>query len=64
MSNKDDVEFCATQKAQGDFCILFTDGENEFWIPKSQIRKMRQIGKGADYELTIPEWLAIKKGII
>ena len=64
-----DFEFCATIKhetqegedKQGAF--LLTDGVDEFWIPKSQVIEKRQIS-GDDYEFTIPEWLAIDKGIV
>ena len=43
--------------------FLCFDGVNEFWIPKSQVIEKRQIS-GDDYEITIPEWLAIDKEII
>lgn len=45
-----------------DDAVLMTDGVNEFWLPKSQI-EMEHL-KEHDYEVTVPLWLALKKGMI
>jgi len=66
MSNNNDFEFCASLKWETDGdggAYLFTDGANDFWIPKSLVREMDCIS-GDDYNVTIPEWVAIDKEII
>ncbi len=41
--------------------ILVTDGINEVWLPRSQIEiEYRKDG----VQITLPEWLAIKTGIV
>lgn len=55
-------------RAVTDKAILFYDGEQEIWLPKSQIQvrscKVDQ-QTGVKYvELDIPEWLAYDKGLI
>ena len=65
MSRNDPVEFCGEIRHETDFAYLVYDGVNEVWIPKSQIQECRQINtKGNDFEIIIPEWLAIEKGVI
>ncbi len=49
-------------KGDTDDAVLVTDGINEIWLPKSQI-SMNHI-QDHDYEITMPEWLAYKEGII
>lgn len=42
--------------------VLFFDGDKEVWLPKSLIeieRKERGL-----FEITLPEWLALEKGLI
>jgi len=44
---------------------LYTDGEEEFWIPHSQIIEEKPLDhNGVNFEVTIPRWLAEKKGIV
>jgi hypothetical protein len=50
-------------KHETDGAYLFTDGVDEWWIPKSQVLEMEYI-QNSDYELTIPEWLAVQKDMI
>jgi hypothetical protein len=57
-----EIEFCAEIRNETDHAYLAFDGINEVWLPKSQV-KMREI-KWPDFEITVPEWLAKKKGII
>ena len=64
----EEVPFCATIKWETganeyEGAYLLSDGDNEFWVPKSQIIKKHQM-KDSDYEFVIPEWLALDKGII
>lgn len=54
--------FCAEIKYDTDNALLLTDGVEEFWIPKSLVREQRHI-RDSDYEFTIPEWLAVQKGV-
>ena len=55
--------FYAEMKYESDGAYLFTDGIDKFWIPKSQIVEMESKGNG-NYEVTIPHWLAVEKGIV
>lgn len=64
MSRHDTIEFCGEIKWETDNAYLVFDGDNEIWIPKSQVKEKRRIGRDGDYEFTIPEWLAKEKGII
>lgn len=57
------IEFYAELRHEKELAYLFFDGANEIWIPKSQIKHMEQAGD-KDFEIHIPEWLAIKKEII
>jgi hypothetical protein len=61
--DKNKVEFYAEMKNETEAAYLFSDGVDEFWIPKSQVSEINHI-KGNDYEVTIPVWLAADKGII
>ena len=59
------VEFCGEIKHETDAAYLVFDGQNEIWLPKSQIKEKRQLDqKNNDFEFKIPEWLAIEKGIV
>jgi len=42
--------------------VLVSDGINKFWLPKSEIKIEHR--KDGHAEITLPEWLAIKKEII
>ena len=57
------VEFYGELKNETDAACLVSDGVNEFWLPKSQIREQRQV-KGDDCEFVVTEWIAKKKGIV
>ena len=56
------VEIYAEIKRETELAILATDGVNDFWLPKSEIKIKRR--KHTDVEIIIPEWLAIDKEII
>jgi hypothetical protein len=54
-------------KYQTDLAILVNDGDNDHWIPKSQIEEdidWGSLDKGDDIQVTIPEWLAEEKGLV
>ncbi len=55
--------FYAELKYTSPNAYLFTDGVEDFWIPKSMTLEMTNKGSG-NYEITIPYWLAKAKGII
>ena len=63
MSRNDDVEVTVTVLRETDSALLVRDGLSEEWLPKSQIRDRTKL-KGDAEELTIPEWLALQKGLI
>ena len=62
MSNET-YEFCCDLVHETDDAYLVSDGENKFWIPKSQISTLIMADE-VEMEITIPEWLAIEKGIV
>lgn len=57
------IEFSAEIIHETDKAYLLSDGTDEFWMPKSQIKSERDLGDG-NVELEIPEWLAEDKGIV
>jgi hypothetical protein len=57
-----EVEFYGEIKHETDDAILVNDGVNEIWLPKSQI-EIDYVNE-TDAQITLPEWLAIDKGII
>ena len=63
MGRYNPVEFCGEIKHETDKAYLVYDGENEVWIPKSQIQDCHCVS-GSNLEFTTPEWLAEEKGII
>lgn len=46
--------------------ILVKDGNNEVWIPKSQVTydEDLELKRGLALEIELPEWLAEEKGLI
>jgi hypothetical protein len=47
--------------------LRVTDGVTTDWIPKALIEEDARLDSyeiGQTYEVTIPEWLALKKGLI
>lgn len=57
------VEIFGTVKHRTDAACLLDDGTQEVWVPISQIIGEESDGKG-NVTLTIPEWLAINKGLV
>jgi hypothetical protein len=67
MSGDEPVEIYCQKITETDLAILVTDdgGENEYWIPKSQIDSEFSEDHGdGTLTLFIPEWLAEKKGLL
>ena len=48
----------------GKAVLVSTDGkkENAVWLPSSQIEIERKFG--VIYTVTLPEWLAVEKGLV
>lgn len=53
----DVVDIAATLKRETALAYLIDDGDQEVWVPKSQVDKDGNI-------FTMPEWLAHEKGLI
>jgi len=62
-SKNNPVEFCGEIKNESDLAYMVYDGDSITWIPKSQVMKLKPV-KNSDFIITIPEWLAIEKGIV
>jgi hypothetical protein len=69
MGNRKMVEVAVEIKVSTDKAILVSDGSEEIWVPISQVKELENV---SDLEeaianlevITIPEWLAIQKGLI
>ena len=58
MSGESDlIDIVVTLRHQTDKAYLVDDGDKQVWVPKSQ-------SEYADGILTLPEWLAMDKGLI
>jgi len=57
------IEFCGELKWETDEAYLVSDGDNDIWLPKSQVQSARLIS-GDDWEFEIPLWLAENEGIV
>lgn len=51
-------DFAATLKHETDAAFLVTDGIKDYWLPKSMTEN------NGDGTFTLPEWLAVEKGIV
>lgn len=58
MSDPKLFDFAATLKHKTDGALLVTDGTADYWLPKKLTED------NGDGTFTIPEWLAIEKGIV
>lgn len=59
------IEFCGELKRETPKAYLVHDGKEDVWIPRSQVKSIRQIDRiGVDFEFEIPVWLAREKGIV
>ena len=74
MSGKDLVEISCHFVTYTDKAILINDGDQEVWIPQSQINDVtydrddaeewEDLEPGDSLTIEIPEWLAEKNGLI
>lgn len=55
-------EFSCKKLAETDSAIKVYDGENEHWIPLSQIEEMHFNRKG-EGTMVVSDWIAEKKGL-
>lgn len=51
-------DFSATLKHETEGAFLVTDGDNDYWLPKKLTEN------NGDGTFTLPEWLAVEKGIV
>lgn len=45
-----------------DEAVLFSDGEEKFWVPKSVMEEWPDVGESGT--ALIAEWFALKEGLI
>lgn len=58
-----EVEIAVEIRHETDLAYLIFDGQQEVWIPKSQVSDYCE-DKGKIISIFIPEWLAEDKGLI
>ena len=51
-------DFAATLKHETESAYLVNDGDKDYWLPKKLTED------NGDGTFTIPEWLAVEKGIV
>jgi hypothetical protein len=51
-------DFAGTLKHETEKAFLVTDGTKDYWLPKGMTEN------NGDGTFTIPEWLAVEKGIV
>lgn len=56
------VEIDVETKYETDAAVLFNDGDEDFWIPKSVMENWSDIGDVGT--ATVEEWFAIKKELV
>jgi len=62
----DRVEVAVELVRETDKAYLVHDGDTDMWIPKSQVSDLEKVTIDGKVHLafTIPEWLALEKGLI
>ncbi len=64
MTKSDLIDLTVIVKHRTDRAVLVDDGgEVPIWVPLSQCEFSRNIGRRT-HTLTLPEWLALEKGMI
>lgn len=59
------IEITAEVKAETKKAFLLSDdGENETWVPKSQLTYAAEPETGDIIVFEMPEWLAVEKGLV
>lgn len=59
MARKELVDIAAELRHETDAAYLVDDGTRKVWLPKSEVEY--DVGEGT---FTMPEWLALDKGLI
>jgi len=62
--NSDTVQLDLQYITETDAAVLFSDGDSEFWIPKSQLIDFYTPAKGEHLEIACSEWFAEKEGLV
>ena len=62
MSDKDEIDICVEFLKDSARAIKVSDGCVEEWLPKSQIKYDGE--EGDTITVTMPNWLALEKGLI
>jgi hypothetical protein len=62
-SGKEPFDFDCRAVKETDAAILVDTGDEETWIPKSQIIGGDVHEEGDEGTMVIPEWLAIERGL-
>lgn len=64
-SNDKTVELEVQIKKVTDKAYLIDHGgEEEVWMPKSQVKELERVGRGPLHKMTVTEWIANEKGLI
>lgn len=66
MKNPTEVYVYVISETAAAVCVTddpWSDQDREVWLPKSQIH-CDDIRTGKDTEITMPEWLAVDKGLV
>lgn len=62
MSDRDEIDICVEFLKESDRAIKVSDGCVEEWLPKPQIEYDGE--EGDTITVTMPNWLALEKGLI
>lgn len=57
--NNDTIDIAGALKGETERAYRFYDGKETVWLPKSQCQ-----WDGEEKTMTMPEWLAMEKGLI
>lgn len=60
------VDISLEMVRETDKAYLMSDGDNNHWIPKSQMQDIEKatVDGKVSIAFTLPEWLAMEKGLI
>jgi len=62
------IELSVVIEKQTEKAYMIDNDTEKVWIPKSQIKSKTRLGQPGDnkrlFEIQIPEWLAIKNGLV
>jgi len=68
MSDVEEVEISCSFLRATARAVLIEDGNDEVWIPRSQIidsdKDIDSLEREDEFTITIPQWLADEKGLV